>query len=76
MSSAGADFVDLLHQQGLDHLTQKIVLMLISVRDEECSLSEAKLVSRMWREAVDALVLNTAVGKTTYLRRIKRVIRR
>ncbi len=67
MSSAGADFVGLLHQRGLDHLTQKIMLMLISVRDEECILSEAKLVSEMWREAVDSLVLNTDKGKATYL---------
>jgi hypothetical protein len=71
MSSAGADFVGLLHRQGLDHLTQRIMLMLVSLEVGDCVLSEAKLVSGMWREAVDGLVFNTVVGRTTYLHRIK-----
>jgi hypothetical protein len=71
-----SDFIELLQQHGLEHLTQNILLTLVSAEDDECALPEAKLVSGLWRTAVDSLVLKTPVGKIASLNRIKIVMRR
>ncbi len=76
MFSLPADFVERFHHQGLDHLTQKILLLLISPEDDECTLPEAKLVSGLWRTAVNSLVLKTHVGQSACLNRIKSAMRR
>jgi hypothetical protein len=75
-SVPSVDFVVLFHQHGLDYLTQEIMLLLVSNKEEECSLTEAKLVSCKWRETVDNAVLNKNVGQEMLKNRIKDVARR